>query len=118
MSVKSDLMKQIDALVKRKKDLAEELKREKTISHWAAEFFAEVEKFKNLDNDFGTLQTIELYKFMDKIRRLDRGAWVDLKDGNLQIGWSPAYITLHDCEPVMTLDAATAFFQDAMENLE
>ncbi len=47
--VKQDLMKEIEAKVARKKQLAKQVSRQKTVANWVAEFFSEYDKTRKLD---------------------------------------------------------------------
>ena len=122
MSVKSDLMKQIDTAVQRKRALAKDLTRDKTIAFWAAAFFTEVERVKNLDS-VGIFISLALGKLDNNLRTLDRRAYTHYREGNgsmepqVEIHWSKTYIMSNDCDPVMTISASSAFFENTLESL-
>jgi hypothetical protein len=117
MSAKLDMLKEIEAKVKRKKALAIEVAREKTIYYLAADFFAEVAKSASFAG-------FAVNRFRDSLRGIDSRSSVhyfhptDEGPGErLEIHWSDQYIHKHGCEPVMVIDSATAQFEKAMERL-
>ena len=120
MSVKSDLMKQINAAVQHKKALSKTLTRDKTIATWVSDFFAAVEKTRDIDQN-GNLGWIEVEKLANNLHTLDRRARVyfsGLKistEPQIDIHWSSAYITQNNCEPVTVMTAASAFFDKTIE---
>lgn len=123
MSAKDDVLRQIEASIQRKKILAKEVSREKTIVQWVCEFFSEVEKTKNID-DQGNFASLALSKLIINLRTLDKkcsAVFKEPKFGNdpqVEIYWSKKYILDNNCEHVMTLDASSAFFQNAIERHE
>jgi hypothetical protein len=120
MSVKNDLMKQIEASVQRKKQVAKDLTRNKTIATWVSDFFSAVEKTRALDQ-FGYLDSLEVQKLENNLRTLDRRVYITFnqRDANepvVEIHWSNAYILLNQCDPVIAMTEATAFFEKTMES--
>ena len=123
--VKNDLMKEIEAKVARKKQLAQHLSREKTIAKWVVEFFVEYEKTKKLDEGHLYLHfsTLTLNRLAIQLRALDHKCTVDFKhfeDGGnpiVEIHWSPQFVQANNCEEVLALDASAAFFQSALEDI-
>lgn len=123
-NVKADLLKQINNSVARKKLLAKEASREKTIAYWVSEFFVEYEKVKKLDSGHNnTFSSLALNKLTIQLRNLDRRCSVLFKepeDGTspvVEIHWSSKYSAANNCEDVIVFDASSAFFQSAMENI-
>lgn len=124
-NVKQDLMKEIEAKVARRKDLAKQASRQKTVANWVADFFAEHEKFKNMDEGslFNPFANLALNRLGIQLRGLDRRCTVDFKsleDGSgsvIEIRWSPRFIQTNNCEEVLVLDASSAFFQSAIEDI-
>lgn len=120
MSVKNDLLKKINASVKRKKELAKEVSREKTVAYLVSEFFSEVEKTKDLDRDSGIFAAIALSRLIQFIKKIDYKATVLYKqpassEAHIEIRWSDNYVSEHNCEPTTVMDAASAFFQNMMD---
>jgi hypothetical protein len=121
MSVKSDLMKQIEASVQRKKDLVKEMARERTVSDLVAGFFQELERIRNF-HDSQYLPAMLLGLLRDKLRSIDSGVHAELiaeagEEYRIEIQWSPQYVEKYSCEPITVLDVSTALFQSAMEKL-
>lgn len=119
MSVKDDLLKKIAATVKRKQELAKEIAHEKTVSYWVAEFFKEVENVRSVDQT-GNFKALALSNLISNIRKIDRRVTVIHKEPTvgepqIEIRWSAVYVGMHDCEPVIVLDASSAFFQSMVE---
>lgn len=120
MSVKLDMLKQIEAAVKRKKLLSKEISREKTIAHWVSDFFTEIQNTKKMD-EYGSFTHLALSKLIVNLRVLDKKVAAVFKepaDGSepkVEIYWSQVYAAKNNCEEVTVLDAPSAYFQDAME---
>lgn len=124
--VKNDLMKEIEAKVARKKKLSKEVSREKTVSNWVAEFFTEWDKTRKLDEGaygYEHFTSLALNRLAIQLRNLDRKCTIDFKqpdDGSapiVEIHWSGRFILANNCEAVLALDASTAFFQSALEDI-
>lgn len=122
--VKADLLKQINEQVARKKYLAKEVSREKTIAHWVSEFFIEYEKVKKLDTSHdNTFSSLAVSKLTIQLRNLDRRCSVIFKEPQadvtptIEIHWSSQYSQANNCEDVLVFDASAAFFQSAIENI-
>jgi hypothetical protein len=125
MSIKSDLMKEIDAKVARRKELAKKLSREKTVANWVSEFFSEYDNTRKLDqgNGYEYFTSLALSRLAIQLRNLDRKCTVDFRqdenggDPVVDIHWSPKFVQANNCEDTISLDAATASFQSAMEDI-
>lgn len=122
--VKNDLMKEIEAKVARKKQLAKQVSRQKTVANWAAEFFTEYEQTRRLEDKSGYqyLTSMALNRLAIQLRALDRKCTIDFKEPNdgspvLEIHWSAGFVQKNDCETVLAFDASSAFFQSAMEDI-
>lgn len=120
--VRADLFKEIEAKVARKKAVAQQLTRTKTIASWVAEFFTEYEKNKAVDDNWGPMRILALNRLNVQLRNLDRKCDVHFRtseDGTptVEITWSPAYIQANDCEEYMVFDPSSAYFQSAMEDI-
>lgn len=123
-NVKRDLMKEIEAKVARKKVLAKQVSRQKTVANWVAEFFTEYDKTKKLEQGslFQPFAALALNRLNIQLRGLDRKCFVNFRpaeDGNptVEIQWSKRFIQANSCEEVLVFDAAAAFFQSAMEDV-
>lgn len=121
--IKKDLMKEIEAKVARKKQLAQQVSRQKTVANWVAEFFSEYEKTKKLDEGslYQSFAALALNRLSIQLRSLDRKCTVDFKQEDInnptvEINWSQRFIQANNCEAVLVLDASSAFFQSAMED--
>ena len=117
-------MKEIEAKVARKKVLSQQVSRQKTVANWVAEFFTEFEKTKNMDKGslFQPFVTLALNRLNIQLRGLDRKCSVDFRpsdvgDPTVEIRWSKRFIQANNCEEVLVLDASSAFFQSAMEDV-
>lgn len=122
MSARDEIFKKINAAVKRNKELSKNLSREKTIAQWVSKFFLDVESTKNIDQD-GAFISLHLMELKSSLMHLDKKVSVSFKeprDGEptVEILWSPVYVAEHDCESAMALDASTAHFQAAMEEIK
>ena len=114
-------MKEIEAKVARKKQLATLVSQQKTVAKWVAEFFTEYEKTKKIDA--GTPYRSLTYGAVDQLRghlhRIDNGCQVYLSETNdpptIEIRWSSAFLAANNCEEALVFDASSAFFQSAME---
>jgi hypothetical protein len=123
--VKIDLMKEIEAKIARKKQFAKQASRQKTVASWIAEFFTEYEKIKNFDlkSNYNSLTALALHKLNAQLHSLDRKSSVVFKEPEgdtnpiVEIHWSSAFIQKHNCEEVLILDAPSAFFQSAIEEI-
>lgn len=121
--VKTDLLKEIEAKVARKKQLAHQASRQKTVANWVADFFTEYEKLRKLDQGtmYEPFASLALNRLSIQLRNLDRKCNVDLKqpaDGGspvIEIRWSKRFIQMHNCEEVLVYDASSAYFQSAIE---
>lgn len=118
--IRADLLKQIDAKVARKKQMAQQLNRTKTVASWVAEFFTEYEKTKSVDEAWGPMRMLALNRLNVQLRNIDRKCDVDFRvseDGTptVEIRWSAKFIQENDCEDVMVFDPASAYFQSALE---
>lgn len=119
-------MKEIDARVARKKQLSQQVSRQKTVANWVAEFFTEYEKTKKLDRAeaYQSFAVLALNRLGIQLRSLDRRCVVNYRpeddnDDNLiiEIRWSTKFIQANNCEEVLVFDASSAYFQSAMENV-
>lgn len=123
MSAKDDMFKRISAAVKRKKYLSKEISRDKTIVHWVSEFFSEVQNTKRMD-EYGSFTHLALSKLTVHLRTVDKkvaAVYKEPADGSepkVEIYWSEVYATQNNCEHITTLDAPSAYFQDAMDRQE
>lgn len=118
--IKMDLFKEIERKVARKKLVAQQLSRSKTVATWVAEFFTEYEKTKQIDDVYGSIQMLSLNRLNIQLRNIDRKCTVEFRtseDGThtVEIRWSPAFVKDNDCEEVMVFDPSSAYFQSAME---
>lgn len=117
-------MKEIEAKVARKKVIAKQVSRVKTVANWVAEFFTEYEKTKNMDagSMYQSFAALALNRLSIQLRSLDRKCSVDFRpeDGNpiVEIRWSKRFIQANNCEEVLALDAASAHFQSALEDVQ
>jgi hypothetical protein len=123
-NVKRDLMKEIEAKVARKKVVAKQVSRQKTVANWVAEFFTEYEKTKNLDagSIYHSFAALALDRLSIQVRGIDRKCFVDFRrhdDGNptVEIRWSKPFIQANSCEEVLVFDASSAYFQSALEDV-
>ncbi len=121
--IKQDLMKEIEAKVARKKQLAQQVSRQKTVANWVAEFFSEYDKTKKLDEGslYQSFASLALNRLTIQLRNLDRKCSVDFRqtgdgDPTVEIRWSKRFIQANNCEEVLVFDASSAFFQSAMED--
>lgn len=114
-NIKSDLLKQIEAKVARKKELAKEVSREKTIVHWVSEFFTEFSKTRKLD----PIGYMAVQSLTARLRKFDRKVDVVFKvdSETIEIRWSSQYLQDNNCEDHLVFDASSAHFQSAMETL-
>lgn len=122
MSARDDIFKKINASVKKQALIAKDLSKEKTIANWASELFTELESTKLIDSD-GTFAYLALHQFQTNLRKIDYKCQVYIKEQKsdnprVEIHWSRQYITKNDCEEVTVLDASTAYFQAAMEDIK
>lgn len=122
-NAKRDLMKEIDAKVARKKVVAQQASRQKTVANWVAEFFTEYEKTKNMDNNslYQPFLSLALNRLNIQLRSLDRKCSVDFRpsdvsDPTVEIRWSKRFIQANNCEEVLVFDASSAYFQSALED--
>lgn len=119
-NVKRDLMKEIEAKVARKKQLSAQVAHQKTVSKWVAEFFAELEKIQKLTIRH-SLVWLAVTRLQDQLHRIDKECCVYFSDANdpptIEIKWSPAFIAVNNCEEALVLDASSALFQSAMEEI-
>lgn len=119
---KNDLMKEIMATVARKKIVAKQVSRQKTVANWVAEFFIELEKVKKMDPR-SPLIYLNCNLLQQQIKSIDKRSTVDLRfdDASLQdvieITWSDAFVLANNCEKALVLDASSALFQSAMEDV-
>lgn len=118
MSARDEILKKINSVVKQKKEMAQLASRQKTIAQWVSEFFSEVEATKNND----TLVYFALTRLTQNLHRLDRKCTASFeeptgRDPVVKIFWSRYYIEANNCEDVTVLDASTAHFQAAMEQI-
>lgn len=119
---KNDLMKEIMTTVARKKVVAKQVSRQKTVANWVAEFFIELEKVKKMDPR-SPLIYLNCNLLRQQIKSIDKRSNVDLKfdDASLQdvveITWSDAFVLANNCEKALVLDASSALFQSAMEDV-
>ncbi len=119
---KNDLMKEIMATVARKKEVAKQVSRQKTVANWVAEFFIELEKVKKMDPR-SPLIYLNCNLLQQQIKSIDKRSTVDLRfdDASLQdvieITWSDAFVLANNCEKALVLDASSALFQSAMEDV-
>jgi hypothetical protein len=119
---KNDLMREIIAKVARKKEVAKQVSRQKTVANWVAEFFIELEKVKKMDPR-SPLIYLSIKKLAGQIQTLDRRAYVDLRFDDasgqdvIEISWSDAFVLVNNCEKALVLDASSALFQSAMEDV-
>lgn len=118
MSVKNDIVKEIEARVARKKALAKEISREKTIAHLVTEFFDLLEGVKAID-EIGMFQRSALNLLEHKLRDFDKSVRVKYKRDEelVEIHWSKAYCELTGYEQVLVIDKATAAFDKYFEEL-
>jgi hypothetical protein len=126
-NVKRDLMKEIEAKVARKKMLSKQVSRQKTVANWVAEFFTEYEKIKKMDENSApysiSFTHLAVNKLELQLRSLDRKCYVSFRkpdDGSnpvVEIKWSQLFIQTNNCEETLVLDASSAFFQSAMEDV-
>ena len=124
-NVKRDLMKEIEAKVARKKQLSKQASRQKTVANWVAEFFTEYDKTRKLDGDnsYQHFTSLTLNRLAIQLRALDRKCTVDFRepeDGSnpvVEIRWSTRFIQANNCEEVLALDASSAYFQSALEDV-
>ena len=123
-NVKQDLMKEIEAKIARKKVVASQASRQKTVVSWVADFFAEHEKTKNLDRDTAYMfSALALNRLRIQLRGLDGRCHADFReaeDGSglvVEIRWSASFSQTNNCEQVLVFDASSAFFQSAMEDI-
>jgi ribosomal protein S26 len=122
--VKSDLMKEIEAKVIRKKQFSKQAARQKTIASWVTDFFIEYEKMKKLDQSsiYSSFTSLALSRLNIQLRTLDRKCSVVFKEPEdnsptIEIHWSSAFIQKNSCEETLVFDASSAFFQSAMEDI-
>ncbi len=119
---KNDLMKEILATVARKKEVAKQVSRQKTVANWVADFFIELEKIKKID-PHSPLIHLSLRRLATQLRALDRWSFVDLKIDEtskqdvVEILWSDSFVVANNCEAALVFDAASAIFQSAMEDV-
>lgn len=121
--IKQDLMKEIEAKVARKKLVAQQLSRQKTVAKWVAEFFTEHEKLKRIEEGtmWQPLTSLALNRLAIQLRAMDRKCTIDFRTEDesnpvVDIHWSPNFVQSNNCEETTSLDASSAFFQSAMED--
>jgi len=116
-------MKEIEAKVARKQQLAKHLSREKTVATWVAEFFTEHEKTKRLEGEYQYLTPLALNRLAIQLRTLDRKCDVYFRQSEeetnpvVEVRWSAKFIQANNCEEVLVFDASAAFFQSAIEDI-
>lgn len=122
-NIKKDLMKEIEAKIARKKVVAQQVSRQKTVANWVAEFFTEYEKTKNMDTNslYQPFLSLALNRLNIQLRSLDRKCSVDFRpsdasDPTVEIRWSKRFIQTNNCEEVLVYDASSAYFQSALED--
>lgn len=123
-NIKRDLMKEIEAKIARKKQLAKQVSRQKTVANWVAEFFTEHSKTKKMDegSHFQHFTNLALFQLKNQLRTLDNKCSVDFRqsdDGTdpvVEIRWSSKFAQANNCEEVLVFDASSAFFQSAIED--
>lgn len=124
-NAKQDMMKEIEAKIARTKMFAKQASRQKTIANWVADFFTEIEKTKKLDegslwSPFGSLA---LNRLATQLRSLDKKCAVEFKENGdnntpiVEIRWTTNFCKLHNCEETLVLDASSAYFQSALEDV-
>ena len=123
-NIKRDLMKEIEARVARKKQLAIQVSQQKTIAKWVAEFFAEYEKVKRFDEGlpYHSWAQLAVGQLENQLRRIDKKCRVyileEREPPTVEVHWSAAFINTNNCEEVLVFDASSAFFQSAMEETQ
>lgn len=124
-NVKRDLMKEIEAKVAKKKLLAQQVSRQKTVAQWVADFFKEFETTRKIEEgDFWRpLAHLALNRLNIQLRSIDRHCSVNFAEGDedgtplVEIHWSADFIQKNNCEAVLVFDASSAFFQSALEDI-
>lgn len=114
-NLKRDLMKEINARVAKKKQLAVKAAHQKTAAKYIADYFIEYEKTKG----------IFAYSYLDnlqyQLRRIDDKCVAVLVETNepptIEVHWSDAFVAANNCEKVLVLDSSSALFQSAMEEI-
>lgn len=114
------ILKKIAASVKRKKEVANNLTRNKALYPLVVSFFEDV---KSIGND-PHLTYLATNKFLYNIRNagIDNGdttAFYHHDDENpkIEIKWSDAHVKKYNCEPIMVIDEASATFQVALDEI-
>ena len=116
--IKTELLREIEEKIKRKKLLAKETSREKTLAFWVSGFFAEISKLKGGGHDYIT--TLALNRLTQSLRSVDKKCSVIFRqfsdtESQVEITWSKVYLMTHDCEKVLTMNASSADFESALE---
>jgi hypothetical protein len=120
----SELQKEIEAKIARKKQLAQQVSQQKTIAKWVSEFFTEYEKTKRLDGTgYPAFAHLALSRLNVQLSNLDRNCRVNFADSSeddnlvVEIRWSKHFAQANNCEEVLIFDASSAFFQSAIEDI-
>ena len=122
-NIKRNLMKEIEAKVARKKQLATQISYEKTVAKLVAEFFIEYDKVRKLEAGtiYSGLSHYAVNRLNDQLRRIDNGCNVyfsrESDPPTIEIQWSTAFIAANSCEEALVFDASSALFQSAMEEI-
>lgn len=123
--IKQDLMKEIEAKVIKNKQLAQQSLKRKTIANWVADFFTEYDKLKTLEKEklHGPFSSLALKRLHLQLQNLDNKCWIDFKQSEnnngpiVEIRWSKHFIKANNCEEILIFDAASAYFQSALEDV-
>jgi hypothetical protein len=119
MGIKEDMLKQVNARVDKKKLLARQAAKPKTLNRWAVKFFKEVDNLP--PEGFDGIITLALSEINSNIQTVDRRAYVIYKydspsNAVLEVHWSNAYVAANNCEPVLVIDPATAYLDVALDD--
>jgi hypothetical protein len=123
-NVKRDLMKEIETKVARKKALAQQVSRQKTIATLVADFFTEYEKVRKMDSGsfYANFEMLVIQSLRAKMSNIDRKCVVNFRkpeDGSnpvVEIKWSQSFVQTNNCEETLVLDASSAFFQSMIDD--
>ena len=125
MSAKKRMMQEIEAKAKRKKQLSQALSMQKTVARLAKEYFDRVQEARDLDM-CAMLEPMALNSLQIALaHQIDRHCYVcsNAHEGcgsdelKIEIRWSQHYADETGCDQTMVLDAASAEFQHAMEQI-
>lgn len=127
MSVKKDLLAEIDKRVKKRQDKKVEAANNKSLETAVFEFFRNIEESRQIHN--GNKYDAVLFSqaqaaLQERVRGFDRGtkvsiefnvnpdpqSWTEETVRGVTIWWSRAYIAKHNVDPTLYIDVSSMLF--------